>query len=151
MRLETGAEKQNNDTKHTARATMEWFRTKDIHVLEWLSQKSRPKSCWESVATDLKITDALHSITEMEPFCKDEWENTAVSWCAKLIETYLEWLAAVIAVKCGLTKYWLRGAEYIRMPHFSDFCLQNILTTTSFSFHFTIICYFVLVCQIKSR
>ena len=29
---------QDNNPKHTARATMEWFRSKHIHVLEWPSQ-----------------------------------------------------------------------------------------------------------------
>uniref|UniRef100_A0A8C9XK31 Tc1-like transposase DDE domain-containing protein n=1 Tax=Sander lucioperca TaxID=283035 RepID=A0A8C9XK31_SANLU len=29
---------QDNDPKHTVRATMEWFRSKHIHVLEWPSQ-----------------------------------------------------------------------------------------------------------------
>uniref|UniRef100_A0A803J7M7 Tc1-like transposase DDE domain-containing protein n=1 Tax=Xenopus tropicalis TaxID=8364 RepID=A0A803J7M7_XENTR len=30
--------RQDNDPKHKARATMEWFKTKHIHVLEWPSQ-----------------------------------------------------------------------------------------------------------------
>ena len=29
---------QDNEPKHTARATMEWFRSKHIPVLEWPSQ-----------------------------------------------------------------------------------------------------------------
>ena len=29
---------QDNDTKHIARITLEWFRSKNIHVLEWPSQ-----------------------------------------------------------------------------------------------------------------
>uniref|UniRef100_A0A803JA48 Tc1-like transposase DDE domain-containing protein n=1 Tax=Xenopus tropicalis TaxID=8364 RepID=A0A803JA48_XENTR len=41
---------QDNDPKHKARATMEWFKTKHIHVLRMAQSKSRSKSNRESVA-----------------------------------------------------------------------------------------------------
>uniref|UniRef100_A0AAZ3SD85 Tc1-like transposase DDE domain-containing protein n=1 Tax=Oncorhynchus tshawytscha TaxID=74940 RepID=A0AAZ3SD85_ONCTS len=45
------------------------------------------------------------NLTELELFCKEEWEKISVSRCAKLIETYPKRLTAVIAAKGGATKY----------------------------------------------
>ncbi|CDQ99045.1 unnamed protein product, partial [Oncorhynchus mykiss] len=45
------------------------------------------------------------NLTELELFCKEEWETISVSRCAKLIETYSKGLTAVIAAKGGATKY----------------------------------------------
>uniref|UniRef100_A0AAZ3QJC0 Uncharacterized protein n=1 Tax=Oncorhynchus tshawytscha TaxID=74940 RepID=A0AAZ3QJC0_ONCTS len=45
------------------------------------------------------------NLTELELFCKEEWEKMSVSRCAKLIETYPKRLTAVIAAKGGATKY----------------------------------------------
>ena len=42
---------------------------------------------------------------ELEQFCLEEWEKIPVAKFAKLIETYPNRLAAVIAAKGGSTKY----------------------------------------------
>lgn len=98
---------QDNDPKHKARATMEWFKTKQIPVLEWPSQ-SPDLNPIENLWQDLKT--AVHkrspsNLAELELFCKEEWAKIPVSRCAKLVETYPKRLAAVIAARGGSTKY----------------------------------------------
>ena len=42
---------------------------------------------------------------ELEQFCLEEWAKIPVARCAKLIETFPQRLASVIAAKGGSTKY----------------------------------------------
>lgn len=98
---------QDNDPKHKARATMEWFRSKNINVLDWPSQ-SPDLNPIEHLWQDLKIAVHRHppsNLAELEQVCKEEWGKLSVSRCAKLVETYPKRLAAVIAAKGGSTKY----------------------------------------------
>ena len=98
---------QDNDPKHTARATMECFRSKHANVFKWPSQ-SPDLNPIENLWQDLKI--AVHrwspsNLTELQLFCQEEWTKMSISRCTKLVETYPKRLAAVIAAKGGSTKY----------------------------------------------
>uniref|UniRef100_A0A9J8AED2 Tc1-like transposase DDE domain-containing protein n=1 Tax=Cyprinus carpio carpio TaxID=630221 RepID=A0A9J8AED2_CYPCA len=90
---------QDNDPKHTAKATQEWLRDNSVNVPEWPSH-SPDLNPVEYLWRKLKM--AVHqqspfNLTELEKICKEEWQKITQSSCAKLVVSYPKILEAVIA------------------------------------------------------
>ncbi len=97
----------DNDPKHTAKATKEWLKQKHIKVLEWPSQ-SPDLHPIENLWRELKVRVSKRqprNLNDLERICKEEWDKIPPEMCANLVANYKKRLTSVIANKGFATKY----------------------------------------------
>ena len=97
----------DNDPKHTARATKEWLRKKQLKVLEWPSQ-SPGLNPIEKRWRELKVCIAQREprkLKDLEKVCMEEWAKIPAAECANLVKNYKKRMISLIANKGFCTKY----------------------------------------------
>ena len=88
---------QDNDPKHTAKATQEWLQDKFLNVLEWSSQ-SPDLNTIKHIWRDMKMAVQPCSpsiLIELERICREEWEKLPKYRCARLVASSPKRLKAV--------------------------------------------------------
>ncbi len=86
----------DNDLKHTAKATKEWLKKKpDLNPIEnlWRELKVRVAKCQP------------RNLSELERICKEEWDKIPPEMCANLVTNYKKHPTSVITNKGFATKY----------------------------------------------
>ena len=91
----------DNDPKHTGKATKEWLKKKHIMVLEWPSQ-SPDLNPIENLWRELKLRVAKQqprNLKDLERIFKNELTKIPPKICANLLKNYNKRLTSVLANK----------------------------------------------------
>ncbi|GBC03550.1 hypothetical protein RclHR1_00520002 [Rhizophagus clarus] len=99
---------QDNDPKHTATRTKQWFEDNEIEVLLWPPQSSdlNPiEHLWNDIDRCLRALDIeIRGKDMLWEQISNVWNETALEACSKLIKTMPERINDVIKAKGGYTR-----------------------------------------------
>ena len=87
---------QDNNPKHSAKATKRWFVKHNVNVLQWPSQVADLNPI-EDLWRELKVKISKRqprNLKELKQICKEEWSKIPSKMCHNLISNYRKRLHA---------------------------------------------------------
>ena len=97
----------DNDPKHSAKLTKEWFDNNGISILNWPSQSPDLNpigNLWNTLKVKVHERN-LQNIKKLEELCKEEWGKVTRDQGGKLVAHYRKRLEAVKQNRSNATKY----------------------------------------------
>lgn len=100
---------QDNDPKHTARATKQWLRDSGIEVMEWPPQSpdlNPIENLWHILGLkrhELQVRPT--NTNQLWDVCKGAWNLITPEECARIVGTMPARMEAVIKARGGATKW----------------------------------------------
>ena len=98
---------QENDTKHTSKVVKQWFKDKNITIMEWPAQSpdlNPIENLWEIIDNKIERANVKTSEELFEQINK-AWREIDMRIVDSLIESMPRRMKAVIKSKGGPTKY----------------------------------------------
>ncbi|GBC01519.1 hypothetical protein RclHR1_04210005 [Rhizophagus clarus] len=100
---------QDNDPRHTAILTKQWFDDNNVEVLPWLPQSpdlNPIEHLWNDVNCQLRVLDIeIRGKESLWEHISQIWNEMALETCTKLIKIMLERIQDVINTKGGYTRW----------------------------------------------
>lgn len=100
---------QDNDPKHTSKATKKWLADNKVTIMDWPAQSpdmNPIENLWSELETRIRSREVQPSNKyQLFEMLQEEWKNISLDITSKLVASVPRRITDLLSVKGGHTKY----------------------------------------------